>query len=209
MKTIKQSSRTIKATFLGILFLIATYFVIDRAFPYFFNFNIEQYQDYYWSNKWWLVGHLLGGGVALILGPFQFSTTFRNRYVALHRNLGKAFIIGILIGSLSAIYMSFYVAPQVNISWSISLFVLALVWLVSVFMAYRMIRLRRVPQHKEWMIRAYIITVAFVLFRFLNETSFIRELMPTFEERGPACIWMSWVIPLFIAEVILQWKKEK
>jgi uncharacterized membrane protein len=209
MKTIKQSSRTIKATFLGILFLIATYFVIDRAFPYFFNFNIEQYQDYYWSNKWWLVGHLLGGGVALILGPFQFSTTFRNRYVALHRNLGKAFIIGILIGSLSAIYMSFYVAPQVNISWSISLFVLALVWLVSVFMAYRMIRLRRVPQHKEWMIRAYIITVAFVLFRFLNETSFIRELMPTFEERGPACIWMSWVIPLFFAEVILQWKKKK
>ena len=209
MKTINQSSRTIKATFLGILFLIATYFVIDRAFPYFFNFNIEQYQDYYWPSKWWLVGHLLGGGVALILGPFQFSNTFRNRFMTLHRNLGKVFIIGILIGSLSAIYMSFYVAPQVNISWSISLFVLALVWLVSVFMAYRMIRLRRVPQHKEWMIRAYIITVAFVLFRFLNEASFIRELMPTFEERGATCIWLSWAVPLFFSEVVLQWKKKR
>jgi hypothetical protein len=51
--------------------------------------------------------------------------------------------------------------------------------------------------------------VAFVLFRFLNETSFIRELMPTFEERGPACIWMSWVILLFIAEVIMQWDKKR
>jgi len=209
MKTIRQSSRAIKATFLGILFLIATYFVIDRAFPYFLNFSFEQYQDYYWPNKWWLVGHLLGGAVALILGPFQFSTTFRNRFMTLHRNLGKAFIISILIASLSAIYMSFYVAPQVNVSWSISLFVLALVWLVSVLLAYRMIRLKRISQHKEWMIRANIITVAFVLFRFLNESGFIRELMPTFVERGPACIWMSWAIPLFFAEVIMQWRKKR
>jgi uncharacterized membrane protein len=209
MRTINKSSKAIKAAFLGLLTLVALYFVINRAFPYFFNFNFEQYQDYYWSNKWWLVGHLLGGGLALILGPFQFSNSFRNRYIKVHRNLGKAYIIGILIASLSAIYMSFYVAPQVNISWSISLLVMALIWLVSVLMAYRMIRLKRVPQHKEWMIRSYVITLGFVLFRLLNETSIIRELMPTFEERGPACIWMSWVIPLFVAEVIMQWHKKK
>jgi uncharacterized membrane protein len=209
MKTIKQSSKVIKAAFLGILVLIAIYFVINRAFPYFFNFSFEQYQDYYWPSKWWLTGHLLGGAVALILGPFQFSFTFRNRFITLHRNLGKTYIVGILIASLSAIYMSFYVAPQVNISWSISLFVMALVWLGSVLMAYRMIRLKRVAQHKEWMIRSYVVTLGFVLFRLLNETGFIRELMPTFEERGPACIWMSWGIPLFFAEVIMQWKKKK
>jgi uncharacterized membrane protein len=209
MKTIKQSSKVIKAAFLGILVLIAIYFVINRAFPYFFNFSFEQYQDYYWPSKWWLAGHLLGGAVALILGPFQFSFTFRNRFITLHRNLGKTYIVGILIASLSAIYMSFYVAPQVNISWSISLFVMALVWLGSVLMAYRMIRLKRVAQHKEWMIRSYVVTLGFVLFRLLNETGFIRELMPTFEERGPACIWMSWGIPLFFAEVIMQWKKKK
>jgi uncharacterized membrane protein YozB (DUF420 family) len=86
---------------------------------------------------------------------------------------------------------------------------MALVWLGSVLMAYRMIRLKRVAQHKEWMIRSYVVTLGFVLFRLLNETGFIRELMPTFEERGPACIWMSWGIPLFFAEVIMQWKKKK
>ncbi|MFK7831947.1 MAG: DUF2306 domain-containing protein [Winogradskyella sp.] len=209
MQKTKQSSRAIKATFLGIIFLVATCFVTDEAFPYFLNFNIEQYRDYYWSSRWWLIGHLLGGGIALLLGPFQFSTTFRNRYISLHRNLGKVFIIAIIIGSLCAVYMSFFVAPRVNISWSISLFVMALAWFVSVLMAYRMIRLRRVPQHKEWMIRAYIITLAFVLFRILNKSSFVRDLMPTFEERGPACIWVAWVIPLFIAEVILQWKKKR
>ncbi|MDT8346867.1 MAG: DUF2306 domain-containing protein [Flavobacteriaceae bacterium] len=201
--------KNIKTILLIALVLIAVYFVIDRALPYFFNFNIEHYQDYYWPNKWWLVGHLLGGTLALIIGPFQLSTPFRNRFLNLHRSLGKVFIIAIIIGSLSAIYMSFYVAPQVNISWSISLFVMALVWLASVLMAYRAIRLKRIQQHKEWMIRAYIITLGFVLFRVLNENSLIRDVMPTFEERGAACIWLSWAVPLFIAEVVLQWHKKK
>ncbi|MBU2527419.1 MAG: DUF2306 domain-containing protein [Bacteroidetes bacterium] len=180
--------KTLKTILPAILVLIALYFVIDRVLPYLFNFNIEQYQDYYWPNKWWLVGHVFGGALALIIGPFQFSTPFRNRFLKLHRSLGKIFIIAIIIGSLSAIYMSVYVAPQVNISWSISLLVMALVWLASVLMAYRAIRLKRIQQHKEWMIRTYIITLGFVMFRILNENAFIRDVMPTFEERGPACI---------------------
>ncbi|PKP35990.1 MAG: hypothetical protein CVT98_09710, partial [Bacteroidetes bacterium HGW-Bacteroidetes-15] len=73
----------------------------------------------------------------------------------------------------------------------------------------RAIRLRRIIQHREWMIRTYIITLGFVLFRILNENAFIRDAMPTFEERGAACIWLSWTVPLFFAEVILQWYKKK
>lgn len=148
--------KTVKAIVLVVLVVVAVYFVIDRALPYLLKFNIEQYQDYYWPNKWWLVGHLLGGSLALIIGPFQFSTPFRNKFIKLHRNLGKVFIIAIILGALSALYMSVYVAPQENISWSISLFVMAVVWLASVLMAYRAIRLKRIQQHKEWMIRAPI-----------------------------------------------------
>ncbi|MDT8416006.1 MAG: DUF2306 domain-containing protein [Flavobacteriaceae bacterium] len=201
--------KTLKTILPAVLVLIALYFVIDRVLPYFLKFNIEQYQAYYWPNKWWLVGHLLGGALALIIGPFQLSTSFRNRFLKTHRYLGKVFIIAITIASFSAMYMSIYVAPQVNISWSISLFVMALVWLTSVLMAYRAIRLRRITQHREWMIRTYIITLGFVLFRILNENAFIRDAMPTFEERGAACIWLSWTVPLFIAEVVLQWHKKK
>jgi len=86
---------------------------------------------------------------------------------------------------------------------------LALVWLVSALMAYRMIRFKRIPQHREWMIRTYVITFAFVLFRFINESSIARSLMESFEERGPTAIWLSWAVPLFITEVILQWHKKK
>lgn len=198
----------LKTILLIIISIIALYYVIDRAFPY-ANFNIEQFGDYYWPNRWWLVGHLLGGMTALLIGPLQFSTTFRNRYLKTHRNLGKVYIIAIIIGSLCAIYMSFTVAKQVNIAWCIALFFLAIPWLVSVLMAYRMIRLKRITQHREWMIRSYVITFAFVLFRFIDESSLAKTLMPTFEERGPTVIWISWAIPLLITEVILQWNKKK
>ena len=198
--------KTIPLIIIGV---IALYFVIDRAIPYLTNFNIKQFGNYYWPNKWWLVGHLSGGITAILIGPFQFSKAFRNHYLKTHRTMGKIYIIAIIIGALCAFYMSFTVARQVNIAWCISLFVMALVWLTSVLMAYRMIRLKRIPQHREWMIRSYVITLGFVLFRLLEESSLARSLMTTFEERGPTCIWLSWTVTLFFTEVILQWNKKK
>jgi len=47
------------------------------------------------------------------------------------------------------------------------------------------------------------------LFRMIDETSLMRSLMETFEERGPTVIWLSWAVPLFMTEVILQWDKKK
>jgi len=188
--------------------IIALYFVIDRVIPY-SNFSIEQYGNYYWPNKWWLVGHLLGGMTALLIGPFQFSKNFRNKYLKTHRNMGKIYIIAIIIGSLCGMYMSFTVALQVNTAWSIALFFLAFPWLISVLMAYRAIRLKRIVQHREWMIRSYVITFGFVLFRFLDEREITQSLMSEFGERGPTCIWLAWAVPLFLTEVFLQWNKKK
>jgi len=188
--------------------IIALYFVIDRVIPY-SNFSIEQYGNYYWPNKWWLVGHLLGGMTALLIGPFQFSKNFRNKYLITHRNMGKIYIIAIIIGSLCGMYMSFTVALQVNTAWSIALFFLAFPWLISVLMAYRAIRLKRIVQHREWMIRSYVITFGFVLFRFLDEREITQSLMSEFGERGPTCIWLAWAVPLFLTEVFLQWNKKK
>lgn len=188
--------------------IIALYFVIDRVIPY-SNFSIEQYGNYYWPNKWWLAGHLLGGMTALLIGPFQLSKNFRVKYLKTHRNMGKIYIIAIIIGSLCGMYMSFTVAKQVNTAWSMALFFLAFPWLISVLMAFRAIRFKRIVQHREWMIRSYVITFAFVLFRFFDEREITQSLMSEFGERGPTCIWLAWAVPLFFTEIFLQWNKKK
>ena len=59
------------------------------------------------------------------------------------------------------------------------------------------------------MIRSYVITFAFVLFRVIEESSFAAYVLENPAERAPMCIWISWAIPLLITEIILQWKKKK
>jgi len=195
---------------LVIIGLIAIYFVIEYIIPYLTNFGLEQFGDRYWAKKWWLTGHFLAGMIALLIGPFQFIKSFRNRYLNIHRTMGKIYIIAIIIGSFCAFYMSLYVSPQINMSWSIALFFLAVPWLISALMAYRMVRLKRIPQHREWMIRSYVVTFGFVIFRILNdESDLMTQLMPEFTERGPTIVWLAWAIPLFFTEVILQWDKKK
>ena len=75
-------------------------------------------------------------------------------------------------------------------------------------MAYRAVRLHRYQIHKEWMIRSYVVTFGFVLFRYLDDLTRSMDL-GNFIERGPTVGWISWAIPLFITEMILQWDKKK
>jgi uncharacterized membrane protein len=189
------------------LFLIvfAGRFVIKDAIPY-FGFT-EEIFGRFWDYKWSLVGHVSGGLLALIIGPFQFWKGFRNKYLTKHRLLGRIYLIAILIGTISSTYLAWTSALKIHWTWALSLQGLAFAWITTATMAYISIRGKRIQQHKEWMIRSYVVTFAFVTFRFLNELPALREL-GNFIERGPTEIWVSWAVPLLITEIVLQWNKK-
>jgi len=58
------------------------------------------------------------------------------------------------------------------------------------------------------MVRAYVVTFAFVTFRIMSDYSPLAHFYPA-GERAITISWSSWVIPLMITEVILQlrWMK--
>ena len=182
--------------------LVAIVFIFMHALQY-YGFDPEVFGRY-WPYKYLLVGHVTGGMLALLIGPFQFSSRFRNNYLSIHRQIGKIYVIAILIGSFSAIGLAFTVAMEVHWTWAISLLGLALPWMITVIMAFRSIRLKRINVHRDWMIRSYIVSFAFINFRILND--YIMADLP-FLERGPTAIWISWSIPLLIGEVFIQWNK--
>ena len=188
------------------LILFAGKFVINDALPY-FGFDKETFGDY-WNYKWPLIGHISGGILALIIGPFQFSKAFRNKFMTTHRWLGRIYLTAILIGTISSTYLAWTSAIRVNFSWAFGLQCLAFAWFASALMAYVSVMRRRIMQHKEWMIRSYVVTFAFVTFRWLNELTIVKNLMPEFVERGPTEIWFCWTIPLLITEIVLSWKKK-
>lgn len=187
------------------LIVFAGKFVIDEALPY-YGFDKEVYGRF-WIMKWPLVGHISGGLIALAIGPFQFWKAFRKKFNKAHRVLGWTYLIAILIATISSVNLALTTGIAIHWTWALSLIVLAFVWICTSAMAFRFILLRRINLHKEWMTRSYVVTFAFVLFRWLNSSPVLVEL-GSFIERGPTMIWMSWGIPLFVAEIVLQWNKK-
>jgi len=188
------------------LVLFAGKFVIKNALPY-FGFEKETF-GHYWDFKWVLIGHISCGLVALVIGPFQFWKAFRNKYLTIHRWLGRTYLTAIVIGTICSTLLAWTSGIRVNFSWAFGLQGLAFAWITTASMAYISVMRKHIQQHREWMIRSYVVTFAFVTFRWVNELPLSMQLMEKFEERGPTIIWFSWTIPLLITEIILSWKKK-
>jgi len=191
------------AVWLGWLFVIAAggYFYAVTLSRY-VHFDAEHYR-HYWPAKWWLVAHLGGGSLALLLGPLQFSSFLRRRYAIAHRWIGRIYLLGILIGSLAAIYMGLYVSP--NKAFGVALLYLAFAWLTTSSMAYLAALRRQFAAHREWMIRSYVVTFAFVLYRVGKDLHVFSSLGKDIQ---PVMLgWGIWAVPLLLTEVVLQWKR--
>jgi uncharacterized membrane protein len=188
-----------------LLIAFAGKFIIRDALPY-FGFEKATF-GHYWEYKWWLIGHVSGGLIAITIGPFQFWKTFRNKYLKVHRWLGRIYLIAILIGTICSTYLAWTSALAAHWTWAISLQALSLAWICTAAMAYRAIMKRRIQQHKEWMIKSYVLTFSFVCFRWLVDLPFVVEL-GSFIERAPTVIWISLIMPLFITEIVLSWNKK-
>ena len=77
---------------------------------------------------------------------------------------------------------------------------LASAWLAFAALGWRAARNRRFQSHGQWMIRSYVLVWSFVFCRIASRVSNIDDL-----GNGEAFIWLSWVAPLIVCEIMLQW----
>src|ERR1700751_6311738 len=50
-----------------------------------------------------LIPHTLCGVIALLAGPLQFSSRFRQRHLKFHRVLGRIYVISVFVGAFTGI----------------------------------------------------------------------------------------------------------
>jgi uncharacterized membrane protein YozB (DUF420 family) len=192
------------------ILVIAGAFVLRYVFRYYLHYNEAAFDDpirgaaNYWAMRGWLLMHMTGGMVALLTGPWQFWTGFRARYVRLHRWTGRIFLCAVAVGVIGAYRMA--VVTTFGWAFGVSLVGLATAWATTAAMAYCAIRRGRVQIHKEWMVRAYVVTFAFVTFRVFNDYGPTSHLQP-YTERMVTIAWASWAIPLLVTEIILQLRR--
>jgi hypothetical protein len=191
---------------LGVTLLLVIRFVLKNAIPY-LGLDPKTFGDSFWPRRYGLLAHLAGGTVAILVGPIQFWLGAHRRQMAWHRKLGMLYLGGVTVGCIGGFYLALTVTG-VGWAYSAGLFGLACAWAITTGTAYLAIRRRNIPQHREWMIRSYVVTLAFVFFRLADElmgTSTGADAL----ERAKALAWICWTIPLLIAEPLIQWPKLK
>ena len=185
--------------------LLIGYYVITRAFPMLIATE-ENYGAYFFPRAIWLFPHVALGIIATIIGPFQFIPKIRNKYLKVHRKLGRVYIVCVIVSGLFGMYLAS--TSDVNLPYAVGLFGLGFVWAVSAIMAFISIKNKKIDLHKDWMIRSYVITFAFVSFRFVEDILTALKI-GTYEEVLVLMSWACWAVPLFIAEIFIQGSKIK
>ena len=142
--------------------------------------------------------HIFASLIALAIGPSQFNEKFRLNKIQVHRMLGKIYLISVLIGGLSGLYMSQYSFGGM-ISHS-GFFTLAILWLATGYKAYHSIKNKNVQAHQYWMFINFALTFAAVTLRTGLGIGFASGT--PFEVFYPYLAWLCWVPNLLVALVI-------
>lgn len=149
--------------------------------------------------------HMVGGTGMLTLGSLNLYLAAQKRHYRVHRRVGQAYLAFGSFAALIAAWLAISPAHKVAGSpvltnLSVSLIMLATAWLACAGLGLRAARNRRFASHGEWMIRSYVLVWSFVFCRIASRIPVIGEL-----GNGQAFIWLSWVGPLLVCEVLLQW----
>ncbi|SEA66919.1 Predicted membrane protein [Chitinophaga terrae (ex Kim and Jung 2007)] len=155
----------------------------------------------YYDQRWFLVAHITAGGGALVTGLVQFWPKLRQYSMKLHRYIGYVYLLAILVSSLSALVLASTTAYMVNWAYAFTLQVWASVWISSSFIAWYTAVKKQFKLHKEWMIRSYLVTVAFLISGYVYKIPYVQQL-GSFEAVTVPLFWMGWALPLYTYEIV-------
>jgi uncharacterized membrane protein len=141
--------------------------------------------------------HIFASTIALVLGPFQFSTRLRQKYKNLHRWLGRIYLaVGVFIGGLAGLYISQFAYG--GLISKLGFAALAVLWLYTGSHAYLAIRAGAIVEHRKWMIRNFALTFAAVTLRLYLPASMVAGI--DFSLAYPIIAWLCWVPNIVFAE---------
>jgi uncharacterized membrane protein len=189
---------------------LGAYFLVQHALPR-LELNEAAYTEYYWPRRFWLLAHTFFGLLATVLGPLQFVRPLRNRNPALHRTVGKVYLLSVLLAAVCAIALVATVQigeayPWTSRSYQWGLLLGAGLWLATGAIAYRAIRRREFDRHRAWMIRNYTVTFFFITFFAVLDLALYAGREDVYAHTGPL-VFACLLLPLAIVESLLRLRR--
>lgn len=151
--------------------------------------------------------HILPASLFFILMPFQFVRRIREKHIAWHRWSGRLLIVLGLIVAASALRMSFTMAiGGANETAATTLY--AILFLIFLGLGFWNIRHRRIVQHREWMIRAFGVSLGIATTRPIVGIFFAARRLSPDEFFGTA-FWLGFTLTLLGAETWIQFSRTR
>ncbi len=163
------------------------------------NKTPELLANIFWSVSFYT--HISLGGFSLLIGWSLFLKKLRAKKIYLHRLIGKIYIIAVLLSSITGLIAAYYATG----GWvaKTGFTGMSIAWFTCTYIAYKAIRNRNIQQHERWMIRSYAVTFTGVTFRLWMPFLIITFQME-FLEAYPINAWLSWIVNLFVAQLIIR-----
>lgn len=141
--------------------------------------------------------HYIGAGIALVIGAGQFVPAVRSRFLAVHRWMGRLYVVSALAGACSGFAMA--TRSSGGLVGHFGFGVLALAWVWTTAQAYLYIRGGQIEAHRRWMIRSFSLTFAAVTLRIYLPIAQYTGI--PFDTAYAAISWLAWVPNLALAVV--------
>ncbi|MDR5589919.1 DUF2306 domain-containing protein [Christiangramia sp. SM2212] len=178
------------------------YFVADRNFGLLASKTDALLSDQIWNYAFY--GHIVPGGLALLIGWTQFSSRIRKKRIKIHRNIGRIYLFSVIISGICGFYIAQFATGGISniIGFSLS----ALIWLGTTIGAYIAITKGNIKLHQNLMIFSYAICFSAVTLRIWLPIliSATGDFIIAYRIVG----WLSWVPNLVVAYFIIT-KREK
>lgn len=173
--------------------LVSAYALVPLAVP---GFGAPFLVDRFANFRVPTVAHILAGAVVLLAGALQFHARLRAQVPAVHRWIGRVYVIGVLVSGTGGLLMARISEAGPVTHWGFGL--LAACWLATTVIAYLAIRRGDVTNHRRWMIRSYSLCFAAVTLRIILPLE-IGAGLP-FETAYRIVSWAAWVPNLIAVE---------
>jgi uncharacterized membrane protein len=149
---------------------------------------------------WLMLAHGVPGALALLLGVFQFSNRLRQRYLQVHRVLGRIYVGCVAISAPVAVVVALTLPiPTLAMASAIQ----ATGWLLTTATALYCIRTGRVQQHREWMMRSYPFAMIFVVVRVIIAIPAIARMGEVGIE---TVVWSVIATACFLPSFVIAWQ---
>lgn len=150
--------------------------------------------------KPWLYLHIAGAATALLIAPIQLLPALRAPGRPWHRWLGRAYVIGCILGGAGGLVSAFgsTAGPIATAGFA----TLAVLWIAANVMGWLRATQRRFAEHRRWMIYSFAMTFAAVTLR-LYLPIFPMLHLP-FMDGYRLAAWTSWLVNLAVAELYLR-----